>query len=52
MMHDKLEQGKGMEIKRQNSGVSDQFSICFKTQQTLAPNYNESIQIEDYLYAI
>ena len=26
--------------------------MSFKTGQTLAPNYNESIQIDDFLFAV
>ena len=33
-------------------GVVSAIKVKFSTKQTLAPNYNESIQIEDFLWAM
>ena len=33
-------------------GVVSALKVKFSTKQTLAPNYNESIQIEDFLWAM
>ena len=50
LVEDRLAQGKGMEVKVEGSESS--LKVNFKTGQTLAPNYNESIQIDDFLFAI
>lgn len=56
MINERLVQGKGMAAQSQpgTDPVTQKKSLklSFKTAQTLAPNYNESIQIDDYLYAI
>ena len=50
-MQDRLSQGKGMDVTL--ARLSDSNAVLkFCTQQTLAPNYNESIQIDDFLFAI
>ena len=36
----------------QIEGLTSKLRITFATGQTLAPNYNESIQIDDYLWAL
>ena len=53
-VQERLAKGKGMKI--QIDGISQpdcpELNIQFHTGQTLAPNYNESIQIDDFLFAI
>ena len=48
--------GKGMLISTGSvpGGVDqgERVEIQFETGQTLAPNYNETIQIDDFLFAI
>ena len=55
MVQERLIQGRGMmadvqQVRDDTQALS--LRLSFKTAQTLAPNYNESIQIDDYLYGI
>ena len=60
IMNERLVSGKGMSVKvvgeqtdyDRTENVTSSLKISFATGQTLAPNYNESIQIDDFLWAI
>jgi len=51
MLDERLTHNKG--IKTSVKEVNPQrIKISFSTDKTLAPNFNEAIQIEDFLYAL
>ena len=60
LLNERLATGKGMTVKLEGErsesdqieGLTSSLRITFSTGQTLAPNYNESIQLEDFLWAI
>jgi len=41
-----------MEVSFDSNQANQTTLIHFNTNQTLAPNYNESIQIDDFLYGL
>lgn len=52
VLDERLVQGKGMEVSFDSNQTNQTTLIHFNTNQTLAPNYNESIQIDDFLYGL
>ena len=60
ILNEGLSQAKGMVVDVEEElsetdrmeGVVSAVRVKFSTKQTLAPNYNESIQIEDFLWAM
>ena len=60
ILNERLTLGKGMMVDVEATstesdkieGLISSLRIKFSTGQTLAPNYNESIQIDDFLWAI
>ena len=60
ILNERLTLGKGMKVdvvatsteSDKIEGLISSLKIKFSTGQTLAPNYNESIQIDDFLWAI
>lgn len=52
MLDERLARGKGMLVSYDHLQSHGRMEIAFQTNQTLAPNYNESIQIDDFIFAM